>query len=690
MSDKKNALEAALQQINKQFGSGSIMKMDAEQVQNMETCSTGSLKLDKALGVGGLPYGRIVEIYGPESSGKTTLTLSTIAQAQKAGKKCAFIDTENALDIGYAAKLGVDVQDLIVSQPDTGEQALSIVEVLTNSGAVDVIVFDSVAAIVPKSEIEGEMGDSSIGVVARLMSQALRKLTPAVKKNNTLLIFINQIRMKIGVMFGCLHADNKISFEDGRLISIEDVVKKQIKGNVLSYNEQTHKTEYKPIIDWHYNGDVDSINDYLEINMHNYDSHKNHNVIVTKNHKIFVKQKGWIEAEKLEVGDKVISQYQSIINGEMLDFVKGLLVSGCSRLKFNEKYKVYDLKFNQNFLLGELSNNIISILKPLNLKQKHGKYISNLRNEYELKELYDTNSNPLRLFKKTIPEKALQIWLLTCAYRLNNKIALETYFKRERDLKELSKLFSRTGLENKVCNYIDVKKDISEYYVEFSEKATQKIIKLLGLDKIENLENDEYLYFNNHNEIKSLSFRKNIRLINSRVVSVVEKQHSDKLAKYDISIADNHNYFAGDEYHTVLVHNSPETTTGGNALKFYSSVRLDIRNKGKLTKNEDVYGNETKVKVVKNKVAPPFKEAEIEILYGKGFNIIGEILDLAVENDIIKKSGAWYSYEPVGQDSADSVKIGQGRDNAMTWLEENDEIRQTILNNLTQLNLDKK
>ena len=243
MSDKKNALEAALQQINKQFGSGSIMKMDAEQVQNMETCSTGSLKLDKALGVGGLPYGRIVEIYGPESSGKTTLTLSTIAQAQKAGKKCAFIDTENALDIGYAAKLGVDVQDLIVSQPDTGEQALSIVEVLTNSGAVDVIVFDSVAAIVPKSEIEGEMGDSSIGVVARLMSQALRKLTPAVKKNNTLLIFINQIRMKIGVMFGCLHADNKISFEDGRLIYIEDVVKKQIKGNVWSYNEQTHKTE---------------------------------------------------------------------------------------------------------------------------------------------------------------------------------------------------------------------------------------------------------------------------------------------------------------------------------------------------------------------------------------------------------------------------------------------------------------
>ena len=210
------------------------------------------------------------------------------------------------------------------------------------------------------------------------------------------------------------------------------------------------------------------------------------------------------------------------------------------------------------------------------------------------------------------------------------------------------------------------------------------------MDKIENLENDEYLYFNNHNEIKSLSFRKNIRSINSRVVSVVEKQHSDKLAKYDISIADNHNYFAGDEYHTVLVHNSPETTTGGNALKFYSSVRLDIRNKGKLTKNEDVYGNETKVKVVKNKVAPPFKEAEIEILYGKGFNIIGEILDLAVENDIIKKSGAWYSYEPVGQDSADSVKIGQGRDNAMTWLEENDEIRQTILNNLTQLNLDKK
>ncbi len=202
MSDKGKALSAALSQIERQFGKGSVMRMGDRKRERMPSISTGSLGLDIALGIGGLPKGRIVEIYGPESSGKTTLTLSVIAQAQKKGATCAFVDAEHALDPDYAEKLGVNVDDLIVSQPDTGEQALEITDMLVRSGAVDVIIVDSVAALVPKAEIEGEMGDSHVGLQARLMSQALRKITGNVKNANTLVMFVNQIRMKIGVMFG--------------------------------------------------------------------------------------------------------------------------------------------------------------------------------------------------------------------------------------------------------------------------------------------------------------------------------------------------------------------------------------------------------------------------------------------------------------------------------------------------------
>ena len=323
-SERAKALAAAIAQIEKQFGKGSIMRMGENDVApDIQVVSTGSLGLDMALGVGGLPRGRVVEIYGPESSGKTTLTLQVIAEMQKLGGVCAFVDAEHALDTQYAQKLGVNLQDLLISQPDTGEQALEIVDALVRSGSVDLIVVDSVAALTPKAEIEGDMGDSLPGLQARLMSQALRKLTGTINRTNTLVIFINQIRMKIGVMFG-----------------------------------------------------------------------------------------------------------------------------------------------------------------------------------------------------------------------------------------------------------------------------------------------------------------------------------------------------------------SPETTTGGNALKFYSSVRLDIRRVGSLKKGDEVVGSETKVKVVKNKVAPPFKQANFDIMYGAGISREGEILDIGSENDIVEKSGAWYSYN--------GDRIGQGRDNAREFLKQNPEISLEIENKVRE------
>ena len=235
--DKDKALDAALSQIEKAFGKGSIMRMGQDNAHvDIEAVPTGSLGLDMALGIGGLPRGRIVEIYGPESSGKTTLALSVIAQAQKKGGTCAFIDAEHALDPSYAKKIGVDLENLLISQPDAGEQALEISDTLVRSGAIDVLVVDSVAALVPKAELEGEMGDSHMGLHARLMSQALRKLTATIARSNTLVIFINQIRMKIGVMFGnpeTTTGGNALKFYASVRIDIRSIGKIKDKEDII-------------------------------------------------------------------------------------------------------------------------------------------------------------------------------------------------------------------------------------------------------------------------------------------------------------------------------------------------------------------------------------------------------------------------------------------------------------------------
>ncbi|MFV0627397.1 MAG: recombinase RecA [Alphaproteobacteria bacterium] len=234
--EKDKALDAALSQIERAFGKGSIMRLGQNQHMDVEAISTGSLGVDIALGIGGLPKGRIVEIYGPESSGKTTLALSVVAQAQKKGGTCAFVDAEHALDPAYAKKIGVDIENLLVSQPDAGEQALEIADTLVRSGAIDVLVVDSVAALVPKAELEGEMGDSHMGLQARLMSQALRKLTSTISRSNTLVIFINQIRMKIGVMFGSPETTtggNALKFYASVRIDIRRVGSIKEKENVI-------------------------------------------------------------------------------------------------------------------------------------------------------------------------------------------------------------------------------------------------------------------------------------------------------------------------------------------------------------------------------------------------------------------------------------------------------------------------
>src|SRR6202161_2279020 len=252
--DKDKALEAALVRIERRFGKGSIMRLGEETRVPVEVIPTGSIALDVALGIGGLPRGRIVEIYGPESSGKTTLALHVLANAQKAGGIAAFIDAEHALDPEYAQKLGVDTEALLVSQPDTGEQALEIMDMLIRSGAIDIVVVDSVAALVPKAEIEGEMGDSHVGLQARLMSQALRKITGAVSQTKTTAIFINQLREKVGVMFGCASWYTWVTLADG---TQEKIVNQRMDVEVLSYDAEADRMVPRKIVNWFDNGNAE-------------------------------------------------------------------------------------------------------------------------------------------------------------------------------------------------------------------------------------------------------------------------------------------------------------------------------------------------------------------------------------------------------------------------------------------------
>src|SRR5438105_6966248 len=255
--DREKALEVALAQIEKNHGKGSVMRLGDEVRQPISVIPTGSIALDVALGIGGLPRGRVVEIYGPESSGKTTVALHAVANAQASGGIAAFIDAEHALDPDYARAIGVDTDALLISQPDTGEQALEIADMLIRSGALDVIVIDSVAALVPRAEIEGEMGDSHVGLQARLMSQALRKITGALSNTGTTMIFINQLREKIGVMFGCLSYNTRVTLADGTQEKIGKIVNQRMEVEVLSYDPEAGALVPKKVVNWFDNGPTD-------------------------------------------------------------------------------------------------------------------------------------------------------------------------------------------------------------------------------------------------------------------------------------------------------------------------------------------------------------------------------------------------------------------------------------------------
>ena len=312
--DKEKALEAALLQIERQFGKGSIMRLGEETRVPVEVIPTGSIALDVALGIGGYPRGRIVEIYGPESSGKTTIALHAVANAQKGGGIAAFIDAEHALDPEYAQKLGVDTEALLVSQPDTGEQALEIMDMLIRSGAIDIVVVDSVAALVPKAEIEGEMGDSHVGLQARLMSQALRKITGAVSNTKTTAIFINQLREKVGVMFGCMSYGTRVTLADGTQEKIGKIVNQRMDVEVLSYDAENDRMVPRKIVNWFDNGNAER---FLQFTVAKSGKNGRAQFAATENHLIRTPG-GWREAGELIAGDRVMVTEDHLLGDQQI------------------------------------------------------------------------------------------------------------------------------------------------------------------------------------------------------------------------------------------------------------------------------------------------------------------------------------------------------------------------------------
>ncbi len=320
--DKDKALEAALLQIERQFGKGSIMRLGEETRVPVEVIPSGSIALDVALGIGGYPRGRIVEIYGPESSGKTTIALHAVANAQKGGGIAAFIDAEHALDPEYAQKLGVDTEALLVSQPDTGEQALEIMDMLIRSGAVDIVVVDSVAALVPKAEIEGEMGDSHVGLQARLMSQALRKITGAVSNTKTTAIFINQLREKVGVMFGCMSYGTRVTLADGTQEKIGKIVNQRMDVEVLSYDAENDRMVPRKIVNWFDNGNAEQ---FLQFTVAKSGKNGRAQFAATENHLIRTPG-GWREAGELIAGDRVMVTEDHLLGEQQMQVILGSLM----------------------------------------------------------------------------------------------------------------------------------------------------------------------------------------------------------------------------------------------------------------------------------------------------------------------------------------------------------------------------
>jgi recombination protein RecA len=671
--EKTKALELALQQIEKQFGKGAIMKLgEGAASVAVDVIPSGSIALDMALGVGGLPRGRVVEIYGPESSGKTTLALTIISNAQRQGGNAVFIDAEHALDAAYAQKLGVDIANLHVAQPDTGEEALEIADQLVRSGAVDVVVIDSVAALVPRAEIEGEMGDSHVGLQARLMSQALRKLTGSISKSKTCVIFINQIRMQIGVMFGCFHYNTRVMLADGTSEKIGKIVNQKMPVEVLSYDPVSGRIEPRKVVNWFDNGPTDH---FLQFEVEGGPSGRR-KFAATPGHMIFTPN-GEVPAGELGVGDEVLVSVEDIVTTDdqrqlLLGSSMGdgsLRRTGTHTASFRvghgpeqEEYARWKHEMLQPFCrdMGKVGNGVgfDTIAAPQLAEMRSGLYSQ------------DGGRSVTGDALEAIDARGLAVWY-------GDDGSFMGSFERWGKGKAVLYNKSLTGDSREAVQAVFARLGIGRARDDgrgfwFTSDQTDRLHALIA----------PYLHpvlaYKLHPKYRgqfawqpesggavatAIEDRKVLRAVPAKILKRYRKPPTRSTHRFDIEVEGNHSYLVDG----VVVHNSPETTAGGRALKFYASVRLDIRRIATLKDSDTAVGNRTKVKVVKNKVAAPFREAEFDILYNEGISREGELIDFGVDKGVLQKSGTWLSF---GEE-----RIGQGRENARMFLKEHADVR---------------
>ncbi|MFN8035763.1 MAG: recombinase RecA [Acidimicrobiia bacterium] len=671
--ERDKALEMALGQIEKQFGKGSIMKLGEQTHVGVEAIPTGALALDIALGIGGLPRGRVVEIFGPESSGKSTLAMHAVAEAQRNGGVCAYIDAEHAMDPVYAQAIGVNVDELLISQPDTGEQALEITDMLIRSGALDVVVIDSVAALVPRAEIEGEMGDAHVGLQARLMSQALRKLTGNLNRSRTICIFINQLREKIGVLFGCFHYTSKVALADGRQEMIGKIVNQRMPVEVLSYDPELDAVVPKKVVNWFDNGVTEQ---FLQFTVARPGGNGRAQFACTPNHQIRTPG-GWREAQDLMPGDRVMQavprylsgfQWEVLLGGLMGDGALSTTRNGlAARFRFGHGAKQSDYCTWKASLFDN-----IGVSRSSNAK---GALFCDVKPLPELAELrravyVDGKKVFGHDYLKQLTPLSLAIWYMDDGGFTIRAKGLQERTRDGSGRAEICVEAMEATTRERLVQYLGDTWDIHPKlmirgrrqvaFLVFAKDETAKLHALIApfvhpsmayklLPKYRGRFAVEPMIVPMRHELMPMP----VRSVRPKVLSTSSRH------RFDIEVEGSHNYFVDG----VMVHNSPETTPGGRALKFYSSVRLDIRRIETIKDGAEMVGNRARVKVVKNKVAPPFRQAEFDIMYGKGISREGSLLDVGVDLGIIKKSGAWFTYE--------GEQLGQGRENVKNFLAEN-------------------
>jgi recombination protein RecA len=661
------------------------MRLGERPVIQTAVIPTGSIALDVALGVGGLPRGRIVEIYGPESSGKTTVALHAVANAQQAGGIAAFIDAEHALDPEYAKALGVDTDALLVSQPDTGEQALEIADMLVRSGALDVVVIDSVAALVPRAEIEGEMGDSHVGLQARLMSQALRKMTGVLNSTGTTAIFINQLREKIGIMFGCGSWDTKVTLADGTQERLGRIVTEKMDVEVLSYDGELGCLVPRRVVNWFNNG---AIEEFLRFKVQRAGGGTGHGQAVmsmTRNHLIMTPG-GWREAGDLLPGDRVMLAQPHVLSPQQWQLILGSLMgdgnlsapvrsdgeSGRFRMGHGAKQAAY-----LDWKVSLLAN--IQHCRTSNAKGAVFADFTPLAELGELRHAVYLGDGKKHLswdYLKELTPLALAVWYMDDGSFTVRSKGMQQRTKGGSGRIQICVEAMSEGSRQRLVEYLrdawrlDVKlirsgeRQIN--ILRFTTAASEKFQEIVAPYISECMDYKLLPRFRGKCTVQPQFTKPVMHPLPARILDIEARRDYKNMDRFDIEIERSHNYLADG----ILVHNSPETTTGGRALKFYASIRLDIRRIESLKDGTDVVGNRTRIKVVKNKVSAPFKQAELDIMYGKGISREGSLIDVGVEQSIIRKSGAWYTY--------DGDQLGQGKEKAREFLKDNPDVAAEI------------